>query len=126
MAEQQTHRVVMERHRDERRHSTFTADVPLGILTDPVYFDEWGEATTAFDQWMCDNGHESGVEHTEPDDHDDEDLFFEAAIVGTMKCSTAGLTIGDEVYIMGPADEQGILLVEKLGIEYIIMAGDLA
>jgi hypothetical protein len=68
--------VQMARHITERRHSTFTAQVPVEMLTDPRYFDQTHEAATgAFDQWMCDNGTESDVEYGE--DGRGDDLYFE-------------------------------------------------
>lgn len=49
-------KVEMSRHFTERRHSTWTARVPVEMLSDPTYFNASGIPTSSFDQWMCDNG----------------------------------------------------------------------
>ena len=74
-----TVRVEMGRHRSIRLHSTFTADVPVEMLTDATYFDEFGNPTSAFDQWMCDNGDESGV--VRGDDGRGDDLDYEVETI---------------------------------------------
>lgn len=75
----QTVEVRMSRHRTLRRHSTWRADVPVEMLTDPTYIDPFGEATSAFDQWMCDNGDESAVQFS--DDERTEDLGWEVEVI---------------------------------------------
>lgn len=72
-APEPTRQIVMERHWNVRRHATFTAEVPESMLADARYFTD-GRPTDDFDQWMCDNGVESGVEE---DSLDEDDLDWE-------------------------------------------------
>lgn len=71
--------VAMIRHVTVRQHSTWRADVPTEMLTDPKFFDAEGFPTAAFDQWMCDHGDESNVEY---DSVDDDDLVYETEVEG--------------------------------------------
>jgi hypothetical protein len=70
-------RVVMERHLTHRRHSTWTADVPLELVVDAHYFDAEGNATPDFDLWMQEHGEESDIDYTADGNPDVEDLSFE-------------------------------------------------
>lgn len=70
--------VAMARHLNLREHSTWVADVPLTMLHDPRYFDEDGDPTADFDQWMCDNGEQEEVESSPCDE---DELFYEIASV---------------------------------------------
>ena len=74
-------KVEMSRRFTERRHSTWTAHVPVEMLSDPTYFDASGIPTSSFDQWMCDNGVESNVDYSS-DGRMDGDLNYEVEEIG--------------------------------------------
>ena len=74
-------KVEMSRHFTERRHSTWTARVPVEMLSDPTYFNASGIPTPSFDQWMCDNGVESNVSYSS-DGRVDDDLNYEVDQIG--------------------------------------------
>lgn len=79
-AENPVQTVEMEhlRHRNVRIHEVYRVDVPVAMLSDPRYFDqEFEAATSAFDQWVCDNYGPSSSDH-ENLDPGFEDLHFEA------------------------------------------------
>jgi len=71
-------KVEMTRSRNIRIHSTWTADVPEEMLSDPTYFDDNGYPTPDFDQWMCDNGTEADADGPSPDN---DDLDYEVATI---------------------------------------------
>lgn len=73
--------VIMERHYTHRRHSTWTANIPVTWLEDGRYFTEEQEATKEFDEWITTHGTETNVEYTEDGDPTVEDLHYDVVAI---------------------------------------------
>lgn len=78
------------RHYNARVHETWSVRVPEELLTNPTYFDDKGNSTPAFDEWVTDSGEIHNQETSELDDERAE-LDFESDVEPTLaeKAKTA-------------------------------------
>lgn len=76
-----TRLIKLQRAYNIRLEAVFEADVPVEMLSDSTYFID-GVPTSAFDQWMCDNGEQYEEEDRTP--LDDDELEFKV-ISGGLK-----------------------------------------
>lgn len=81
MTNTEDRKVTHTRHYNARVHETWFARVPEHMLTDPTWFDEDGNPTADFDQWVCDNGE---IGHQDYESLDERELAFESEVAATL------------------------------------------